>query len=501
MENSSCRRAIRALVGLAVAVVPFVVTMPSAFAGAGVAMTPTFPSAVNVGDANLPAALQIDNVSTPNDNVNPMTIDTITLVPSCGSGTLSGNGDCIAAAADPGVFGLSATGVGEVGTGCAGQTLTISTVGGSTTGKQLFTPSGSPIVLQPPGQPGSVCRIDFTFSVLKAPTKDAGAAAGLQTFQIAFAHGSNIATGATASTVGESQTTVNVVTPALSTVASATTAAGQPISDAANLSGGSSPTGNLTFRLYGPNDSTCTAVIFTSVQAVAGNGAYSSSAFTTALIGTYRWIATYSGDANNNPVSGVCNEPNETVVVSKATPNLSTHASAGVPVGGKISDTATIANGANPTGVLIFNLYAPADTNCTGTAVFSTSRPVSGNGSYTSASFTATTTGVHRWVTTYRGDANDNAVTDTCNSDLESVTVTRATPVITWANPAPITNGTPLSSTQLNATANVPGTFVYNPPAGTVLPVGNNQPLMVTFTPTDLHDYTKTSKTVHINVT
>ena len=32
---------------------------------------------------------------------------------------------------------------------------------------------------------------------------------------------------------------------------------------------------------------------------------------------------------------------------------------------------------------------------------------------------------------------------------------------VTWANPAPITFGTALSSTQLNATAPVPGTFVY----------------------------------------
>jgi hypothetical protein len=115
--------------------------------------------------------------------------------------------------------------------------------------------------------------------------------------------------------------------------------------------------------------------------------------------------------------------------------------------------------------------------------------------------FTATTAGIYRWVVTYNGDANNVAVIDACNSDLETTTVTRATPLISWAKPAPITQGTPLSSTQLNATANVPGTFVYNPPAGTVLPVGNNQPLTVSFTPNDLVDYTKTSKTVHINVT
>ena len=52
-------------------------------------------------------------------------------------------------------------------------------------------------------------------------------------------------------------------------------------------------------------------------------------------------------------------------------------------------------------------------------------------------------------------------------------------------NPAAITYGTALSATQLNATANVPGSVVYSPPSGTVLPVGANQTLSVTFTPTE----------------
>ena len=53
-----------------------------------------------------------------------------------------------------------------------------------------------------------------------------------------------------------------------------------------------------------------------------------------------------------------------------------------------------------------------------------------------------------------------------------AITVTKATPVITWATPADIVYGTALSATQLNATATVPGTFVYTPAAGTVLTAG-----------------------------
>jgi outer membrane protein OmpA-like peptidoglycan-associated protein len=55
---------------------------------------------------------------------------------------------------------------------------------------------------------------------------------------------------------------------------------------------------------------------------------------------------------------------------------------------------------------------------------------------------------------------------------------------LTWANPAAIVEGTALGATQLNATASVPGTFVYSPATGALLPVGKST-LKVTFTPTD----------------
>jgi len=81
-----------------------------------------------------------------------------------------------------------------------------------------------------------------------------------------------------------------------------------------------------------------------------------------------------------------------------------------------------------------------------------------------------------------------------------SYTVSKATPVITWANPAPITFGTALSATQLNATASAAGTFTYTPAAGTVLSPGT-QVLSVTFTPTDTVDYTSADKQVTLLVT
>jgi len=80
-----------------------------------------------------------------------------------------------------------------------------------------------------------------------------------------------------------------------------------------------------------------------------------------------------------------------------------------------------------------------------------------------------------------------------------TLTVTQATPAVTWTAPAGITYGTALSATQLDATSSVAGTFVYSPAAGQVLAAGN-QSLSVTFTPTDATDYTTAAASVTLAV-
>ena len=90
-------------------------------------------------------------------------------------------------------------------------------------------------------------------------------------------------------------------------------------------------------------------------------------------------------------------------------------------------------------------------------------------------------------------DYNSSSATATINVD-------EATPSITWANPTDITYGTALSSSQLDATASVPGTFTYTLALGTVLDAGNGQTLSVSFTPTDTTDYTTATAKATINV-
>ncbi|HCW07519.1 MAG TPA: hypothetical protein DGG95_09170, partial [Cytophagales bacterium] len=89
----------------------------------------------------------------------------------------------------------------------------------------------------------------------------------------------------------------------------------------------------------------------------------------------------------------------------------------------------------------------------------------------------------------------DNVDYTSVNNTQVQITVNKATPIITWANPTAITYGTPLSSTQLNATANIPGTFTYSPSLGTILNTGSNQNLSVNFVPTDNVNYNSVNNT------
>ena len=57
---------------------------------------------------------------------------------------------------------------------------------------------------------------------------------------------------------------------------------------------------------------------------------------------TYRWVATYNGDANYDPVTGSCNDANETSVVDPAVATITTIATPSVTIGSPITDVATV---------------------------------------------------------------------------------------------------------------------------------------------------------------
>ncbi len=94
--------------------------------------------------------------------------------------------------------------------------------------------------------------------------------------------------------------------------------------------------------------------------------------------------------------------------------------------------------------------------------------------------------------------------TDTLNyasaHAVVSLTVNeKLSPPITWPVPPAISYGTELNATQLNATASVPGTFVYTPSAGHVLAPGRYT-LSASFTPFDAEKYATAQATVVFEV-
>lgn len=223
-----------------------------------------------------------------------------------------------------------------------------------------------------------------------------------------------------ASECSQEAVVVGQATPTIATTQSAGGPLGVSISDTATVSGGVNPTGTVTFKLYGPADDACAGTpLATSMGQLTGGKADSASFTTTASsgVGTYRWVATYSGDANNKSVSSGCQD--EAVVVAQAAPTISTSQSAGGNIGVAISDTATVSGGINPTGTVTFKLYGPTDATCSATPLAVSTGDLT-NGKATSASFTTTTTsgaGTYRWIATYSGDANNAGASSGCQDE------------------------------------------------------------------------------------
>jgi len=196
-----------------------------------------------------------------------------------------------------------------------------------------------------------------------------------------------------------------------------------------------------------------------AVFSIAPDGSCSASTCTAGVPGPHIVTATYNGDTAQSSLT--VNSNQTTPVINWPTPAPITY---GTALGAAQLDAAATVAGS-------FSYSPSAGT-------------VLGAGSQTlSVTFTPTDTASYA-VATAQG----------------VLTVNKATPQITWPTPASITYGTALGAAQLDATANAPGALVYNPGAGTILAPGN-QPLGVSFTPTDVTDYNTATAGVTLNVT
>jgi hypothetical protein len=105
--------------------------------------------------------------------------------------------------------------------------------------------------------------------------------------------------------------TISKAAPSIATTAGAGGVVPINVTDSATVSGGSNPTGTVTFTLY-PSVADCNAGTnavpgSTSTATLSSGKAMSAAAHVTAA-GTYQWLAKYSGDANNAGLSSKCGD-------------------------------------------------------------------------------------------------------------------------------------------------------------------------------------------------
>jgi hypothetical protein len=256
---------------------------------------------------------------------------------------------------------------------------------------------------------------------------------------------------------GDEPEAVTLASPAINTTpgGTVTIGSGAKLTDSANLSGGFNPTGTITFTLYSPSN----AVVDTETVNISGNGTYGTpNGYFPSATGTYQWVASYSGDANNNPVGS--NRGDEPEAVRPASPAVNTIPGGTVVIGSgaKLTDSATLSGGFNPAGTITFTLYSPGNT-----VVDTEMVAVSGNGTYSTPNgYQPAMTGTYQWVASYSGDANNNGAVSSFGNEPEAASP--ASPVIT-TNPGGtvvIGSGAKLTdSANLSAGFNLTGTITF----------------------------------------
>lgn len=260
-------------------------------------------------------------------------------------------------------------------------------------------------------------------------TGDAAPSAYLAGSATTFSEPEGVAVAGPPSTVSATMTTA---------VAASTIARGQSTSDTATLSGGTvAPTGSIVFKLFGPNDPTCSnAPAFTSTaKTVTGDGNYTSPSFTPTQAGKYSWQDLYSGDRNNSPITSACNDPHEQVTVGVPATTTSTSLSGGgqsgptisVRPGTGVTDAATLTgtNVATAGGTVTYSVYSNA--TCT-TPVGSPDTVTVTKGSVpASSAVTLSTPGTYYWTASYSGDADNAPSASACGSEVETVSSAAAT--------------------------------------------------------------------------
>src|SRR3989441_985678 len=151
----------------------------------------------------------------------------------------------------------------------------------------------------------------------------------------------NNAAGPTACADPAEAVVVTKASPALTTTASGSVAAGGAVNDVAHLTLRSEERGvGKERRSRGAADHLKKKGL-TDTKVGRGNADDNRRSFSAIQAGTYRRLASDSGDLNINAAGPTaCADPAEAVVVTKASPALTTTASGSVAAGGSVNDVA-----------------------------------------------------------------------------------------------------------------------------------------------------------------
>ncbi len=254
--------------------------------------------------------------------------------------------------------------------------------------------------------------------------------------------------------------TVSPVTPTLATSASCSAnpcVVGNTLSDTATLTGAAtgpgtngsntnypsinatSPPaagGSISWIAYGPDNCTTVAMASTS-RDVSGNGTYptasqSAVSFTAGAVGTFTFVASYTGDSPNTNSAGPSACPDTT-----GTEKITVGGNASIASAQRWlpNDRVVVTGDANLNGTLTVTLYPSSD--CTGTAVSNQSYSTTFTNATSPQTFNTTNstffvgtksdgtaggaTGAYSWLVHY-ADTKLNSPTDTCESSNVSIT-------------------------------------------------------------------------------
>ncbi len=195
-----------------------------------------------------------------------------------------------------------------------------------------FVPTGTvTFELFGPGDTGCATPIATRTASLAGGTAASGnvPAGGVGTYRWVSRYSGDTHNNPAVSACGSAQVVVVKASPGIATTPSDTVPAGGNISDSATMPGGFEPAGTVTFQLFGPGDIFCAKPLATRTGTVSAATA-PSGPVASGPAGTYRWAATYSGDANNNGAAAPCGSGQVVVTPQLLTgraSGLSAHAS------------------------------------------------------------------------------------------------------------------------------------------------------------------------------